>query len=177
MNHIPVVIFWMAGIIFVTPVWGQTPPLNPQGGTYNTPAGAGASTPFSPRGMRITPSSPALSPRIPNRSSQQWLKDLQLQNREKVKPGPSREPAASESRIAVKLPVADAQLSVNNHPTKQTGQDRVFITPDLKPGRYRYRFEASWMADKVPVRRTRTIVFAPGNDLTVDFTQSPESKP
>jgi uncharacterized protein (TIGR03000 family) len=79
--------------------------------------------------------------------------------------------------VNVKLPSPDAQLWVNDQATKQSGQARVFVTPDLEPGSYRYRFQASWTADDVPVRASRTVVFQPGDDVVVDFTTEPKPVP
>ena len=55
MRQFPITVGWLVAILTVVPAWGQTPPGSQQGGTYNAPAGTGASTPFNPSGSRSSP--------------------------------------------------------------------------------------------------------------------------
>ncbi|PQO41030.1 TIGR03000 domain-containing protein [Blastopirellula marina] len=168
------------GVMFSGIARGQMPRADQQGGTYNAPAGANASTPFKPQGMPRPPFStpsqtlPSTLPQnglnrdilVPGTPT--WLQRLQLESRNPEPP----QKLPTKVTITVKLPAADSQLSVNEHATKQNGQNRIFITPDLEPGTYRYQLEATWQAHGRPIRAVRTITFEPGANLTVDFTQT-----
>lgn len=180
MNRVKFCSAWIAGVMAAIPLWAQAPSGTLQGGTYNAPAGAGASTPFKPGGQ----SAPFTNPSLPfgpppenvlnrdilNQSPQLWMQQLRSQTSRSVVPMPSRA-QGDKAVIRVKLPTGDAKLWVNGQITKQQGQDRVFVTPNLQSGTFRYQIQASWTADEVPVRTTRAIVFEPGADVSIDFTK------
>lgn len=164
--------------VLTVPVWGQTPPYL-QPGTYNAPAGAGAHSPANPSAPFSLPRQPSgpVAPTLPlsvlnrdilNPSQAIWLQQLQRTV------GPMPRPSdAGKVVIKVKLPMADAQLWVNDQPTRQKGLERVFVTPPLEPGKYRYRFRASWVANKTLVRSEQTLIFQPGEDLVIDLSKKP----
>jgi uncharacterized protein (TIGR03000 family) len=91
---------------------------------------------------------------------------------EPVVPAP---PAANGlAHFTVKLP-ADAKLWVNDAETKPIGSSRRFHTPpNLEPGKnYEYTFRAQWTDNAQTVTHDRNVRFKAGDDLTVDFSQSP----
>lgn len=174
---------WIAAALFATPVWGQSPPYDLQPGTYNAPSGTGAYSPTVPLGPPLGPSSMAGQPfgqatifpqNLLNRdilNSDQTILHQQLQQQSARQAGvPMRE---DKVVISVKLPEADAQLWVNGQTTKQKGAERVFMTPPLQPGKYKYELRASWAANKTPVVTSRTVIFQPGEDLVIDFSRNP----
>jgi len=70
---------------------------------------------------------------------------------------------------------ADTRLWVNDVETRQTGERRRFHTPEnLDSGRsYEYTFRAQWAEAGQTVTRDRKVQFKTGDDVTVDFTQTP----
>lgn len=81
---------------------------------------------------------------------------------------------AGRAHFTVTVPV-DAKLMVNDAETKNTGTARRFHTPaTLEAGKsYEYTFRAQWLENGQPVTRDRTVQFKAGNDLALDFTQTP----
>lgn len=144
------------------PVRSQPPPQL-EGGTYNAPAGAGAYTPFAPLpplydpGLRFGQPAPFMPQRY-------WFRQIPL----RTPPGRNQE---SKATIKVLVPNAQARLWVNGQATRKQGVARLFVTPPLEPGTYRYRIRASWVAGKKPVSEVRTITFQPDANLVVDFTR------
>jgi uncharacterized protein (TIGR03000 family) len=54
--------------------------------------------------------------------------------------------------------------------TKQTGKDRLFVSPPLLPGyTYQYQVRASWTVDGEPVTQVRDITVRPGQNVTVEL--------
>jgi uncharacterized protein (TIGR03000 family) len=157
------------------PVLGQTPPyLEP--GTYNAPAGAGATAPAYP----IAPlARPALPPGPSSIYSQNPLnrdilnpnQGILFQEFENSVRRTSRPDLEAKAIFAVKLPAADAQLWVNGQLTSQKGLERKFVTPPLAPGHYRYQFRVSWTANKASERSMQTVTFQPGEDLVIDLSK------
>ena len=76
---------------------------------------------------------------------------------------------AAPATIAVAVP-ADATITIDGHLTKETGADRLFVTPPLQPGKtFHYEIAARWMANGLPVERVRTVEVSSGATIRVDF--------
>ena len=100
--------------------------------------------------------------------TQQWT----LVRLEERNPQAAKDVTAPEgvARITVIVP-ADAEVFFDGNPTKQTGTQRVFDSPPLKPGsRYTYSVRARWTADGRPVDQTRSVPVRAGAQIRVDFT-------
>jgi uncharacterized protein (TIGR03000 family) len=182
MHYVKVALLWTIVAILPSPAWSQSPPFYLQPGTYNAPAGAGAYSPTvplrTPYGPVYMPGQPfgqaSIFPQnllnrdilIPNQAI--WYQQLQRSARQT-----GRQVREDKVVISVKMPEGDAQLWVNDQPTKQKGLERVFVTPPLEPGTYKYQLRASWVANKTPVRVARTVTFQPGDDLVIDFAKKP----
>jgi uncharacterized protein (TIGR03000 family) len=64
----------------------------------------------------------------------------------------------------------DAQVFFDNSPTRQTGADRNFMTPQLDSNRrYSYDVSARWMENGEERRENRTVNLTPGQTAEVDF--------
>lgn len=74
------------------------------------------------------------------------------------------------TRIIIRLP-SDAELFINDHPTRQTGGLREFITPPLVEGKqYTYRLRATWQSKgRISTTVERQIVFGAGEVVQVRF--------
>jgi uncharacterized protein (TIGR03000 family) len=81
--------------------------------------------------------------------------------------------------IRILLPSANAQLSIDDVPTRQTGTERTFISPPLESGRsYSYTVTAIWQPNNyTTITRTRKVPVKPGQDLQVDLRQLDEKQP
>ncbi len=84
--------------------------------------------------------------------------------------GTSQPPAGDAPvRIKVLLP-AEATLTVDGAPTKQTGAERDFISPPLPAGRkFSYTFEATWTEDGKARSVKKRLPVEAGRDYTIDF--------
>jgi len=85
---------------------------------------------------------------------------------------PATQPTTDSSRayIHVRVP-ADAQVMFDGSPTKQTGAERMFMTPSLAAGsNYSYEISAKWMDNGQPREQTRTVRLTPGQTVNVDFS-------
>ncbi len=83
-----------------------------------------------------------------------------------VRAVPEGEPIA---QFTVQVP-ADAELYLEGIKTKQTGTNRVFVSPPLSPGRqYVYEVRARWTENGQPVEQTRSLVVIAGQRLAVRF--------
>ena len=72
--------------------------------------------------------------------------------------------------FAITVP-ADAEVWFDGAKTTQTGPDREFASPPLRPGRsYSYDVRARWKDGGREVDRTRRVTFYAGDELTLDFT-------
>jgi uncharacterized protein (TIGR03000 family) len=86
---------------------------------------------------------------------------------------PSVAPPASEgaepASLEIRVPV-DAAIWFDGSKSSQTGSDRTFVTPPLKPGEvYTYHIRARWTKDGAPVEQTRTVTVRAGQRTRVDF--------
>jgi uncharacterized protein (TIGR03000 family) len=85
-------------------------------------------------------------------------------------------PADDTAHVNVKVP-AGAQLWFNDKQTQQTGTDRTFETPPLKPGqKYTYDVKAQWKENGQTMTKTRTISVTAGANVNVDFEKESGSK-
>ncbi len=86
--------------------------------------------------------------------------------------GKSQEPLpANKAILVVRLP-AGANLTVDDSRTKQTGAERVFVTPPLPPGKdFKYTLKATWRdgdRNRVVVREAAVRA---GSRTTIDFNK------
>jgi uncharacterized protein (TIGR03000 family) len=170
----------------------QAPPAPLQGGTYNAPAGAGAyavPSPFSspvpgpgfgtfgsmapynssPWADSFLRSSREASNRdILNATGWNWAAYSQMRGQERKPTKPDRD-NDERAIIHVTVPTPETELWVNGQPTKQRGLRRVFMSPPLEPGNYRYVFRASWAVEQTRESAAKAVVFQPGFHLNVDF--------
>ena len=66
---------------------------------------------------------------------------------------------------------ADAEVTVDGHPTSETGIERGFVTPPLEKGSsYAYSIRAVWTEDGRPIERIRKVEFKAGSHIRVDMT-------
>ena len=162
-------------IFLHSPIFGQSQnTLQP--GTYNAPAGTGAYMPANPDILGTNHSAfmqnsfPSVAPNYLNSPFWNWIQQYQLQNERKPLP-PQMLRDESLATFTVLLPQANANVWANNKPTKQQGRERVFRSPPLEPGTYRYRFRASWSDDKNKHEIEKVLDFAPGDHFTIDFSK------
>lgn len=81
-------------------------------------------------------------------------------------------PAASSNQatIEVLVPQPNARVWVDDKLTQQQGTDRRFTSPTLERGReYSYTIRASWQENGREVSRQKTVTFAPGQQVAVNF--------
>src|SRR5438132_4698521 len=95
---------------------------------------------------------------------------------------PAHPQAASPSRpatIRVHLPLASAQLMVDDIPTRQTGADRVFVSPPLEPGtNHTYTIKAVWQPNNyTTITRTRKVAVKAGQEVEADLRQADDKQP
>src|SRR5437868_4703383 len=96
--------------------------------------------------------------------------------------GPAIAQTAVQERTAsirVLLPSANAQLSIDDVPTRQTGAERVFVSPPLEAGRsYTYTVSATWQPNNyTTITRTRKILVKAGQDLQADLRPIDDKQP
>jgi uncharacterized protein (TIGR03000 family) len=75
--------------------------------------------------------------------------------------------------LRVLLPQDDAKLTIEDRPTAQTGETRLFVSPPLQPGRkFYYRLVAVWQPNNyTTITRTRDVTVLGGQDVEVDFRE------
>jgi uncharacterized protein (TIGR03000 family) len=75
--------------------------------------------------------------------------------------------APAPATIIVSLP-AEARLSIDDSITNSTSDRRVFVSPELNPGReYHYTLKAEWNRDGKPVSVTKQVAVSAGNETMV----------
>jgi len=81
--------------------------------------------------------------------------------------------AGVKSKVKVLVPVDEAELLIENKPTKTIGKSREFDTPELEAGKmYEYTFSVKWRPNNYTVMtRPRTVKFTAGENVTVDLTK------
>jgi uncharacterized protein (TIGR03000 family) len=82
------------------------------------------------------------------------------------------------ARLKVLLPRADAELTIDDKPTKLTGTERFFESPPLEPGEYVYTVTAVIKPNNyTTITRTRKIDIQPGQEVEVDLRQPSDKWP
>lgn len=86
---------------------------------------------------------------------------------------------AQPAYVRVLLPRADAKLSIDDTATRQFGENRLFVSPPLEPGkRYKYKLVAVWAPNNyTTITRTRSVVVESGKEAQVDMRGKDESQP
>ncbi len=78
-------------------------------------------------------------------------------------------PRDNSAAIHLSVP-SGAKVWVDDSPTKQSGQERNFVTPPLKTGKtFSYQIKAQWMENGTPVEQTRTVKVRANETSNVDF--------
>jgi uncharacterized protein (TIGR03000 family) len=92
-------------------------------------------------------------------------------------PAPAKEAAPKKAEattpapatIVVNLPT-EARLTVDDAATSSTSNRRVFVSPELAPGReYHYTLKAEWVRDGKPVIVTRKVAVTAGNETNISL--------
>jgi uncharacterized protein (TIGR03000 family) len=86
------------------------------------------------------------------------------------------DPGQKSALIRVLLPRGDAEVWFDGAPTQQRGMDRMFASPALEAGNYRYTIKGRWTEEGRTVNRERTVEVRPGQPLTVDLRANPGEK-
>jgi uncharacterized protein (TIGR03000 family) len=92
---------------------------------------------------------------------------------------PQQVPSERSATIRVHLPFANAQLTVDDVPTRQSGVDRVFVSPPLEAGKnHVYTIKAVWQPNNyVTITRTRKVSVKAGQEVEADLRQADEQQP
>jgi uncharacterized protein (TIGR03000 family) len=76
------------------------------------------------------------------------------------------------AEITIILPVADAEVTVEDYPVRTGGPRRVLESPELQPGKlYTYTITATWKQGEETVRKKKQVTVQAGSRVVVDFTQ------
>jgi uncharacterized protein (TIGR03000 family) len=88
-------------------------------------------------------------------------------------PAPPQAPPQVKTRIKVTVPEDDAELLIEDKPTKATGKVREFESPPLEGGKmYEYKFTAKWRPNNyTELTRSKNVTFKAGEELIVDLTK------
>ncbi|HLJ96847.1 MAG TPA: TIGR03000 domain-containing protein [Gemmataceae bacterium] len=88
-------------------------------------------------------------------------------------------PSPRSATIRVHLPYANAQVTVDELPTRQTGADRTFVSPPLEPGRdYTYTIKAVWQPNNyTTITRARKVSVKAGQEIEADLRQADDKHP
>jgi uncharacterized protein (TIGR03000 family) len=85
-------------------------------------------------------------------------------------------PPSDRAVLSVQVP-AGAILSVEGADTKQTGTDRVFVSPPLKPGQdYAYTVKAQWKVNDKAVEQTQKVTVRAGERSALLFISGDVAK-
>lgn len=80
-------------------------------------------------------------------------------------------PSPGCCRLDVRLPVADAELWINESKTAANGVERQFQSPELSEGKeFRYELVAHWLQSGKQQTAKKSVVVAGGRSVLVDFT-------
>ena len=78
-------------------------------------------------------------------------------------------PPPGKARIRIHVP-ASAQVVIGEKTFRQTGAERVFLTPTLAEGEtYPYKITATWIQKGKRRKAIRKLSVKAGDDLVVDF--------
>jgi uncharacterized protein (TIGR03000 family) len=86
---------------------------------------------------------------------------------------PPEEPTSGDgaAHLLIRVP-EDAEVLFDGYRTRQTGAERVFVSPQLTPGRtYTYEVVARWAENRRTVERKRTLKVRADMWASVDLTQ------
>ncbi|MBM3992828.1 MAG: TIGR03000 domain-containing protein [Planctomycetes bacterium] len=94
-----------------------------------------------------------------------------------VNPANAQQPASAQLRVTV--PHKHAKLRVDEHLTKQTGIDRLFVTPPLERGAtFAYTLTVSWEKNNyTEVIRTRVVHVKAGQTVDIDLRHADDKNP
>lgn len=146
-------------VIYQTPVAPSTVTTTP--GTTVTPPVAGATGSSASGTGSSSTMPPALPPTNPKAAIGQ------------PKAAPAA-PSTDRAHVRITVPVATAQVWVNNRLLEQQGNERSFMSPVLQPGTYNYRIKASWEENGKPVNQEQQVQVSPGQSITVGFGAQPQ---
>jgi len=81
--------------------------------------------------------------------------------------------------VRVLVPEADAKVTIDEQPTKQMGENRLFVSPALDPAKhYTYTVTASWEPNNyTKVIRTRIVDVRAGQQIEVDLRKADAMNP
>lgn len=80
--------------------------------------------------------------------------------------------SANTAEITILLPVADAEVTVDDYQVRSSGTRRLLESPELQPGKnYTYTITATWKEGEHTVRQTRQVTVQAGSRVAVDFTR------
>jgi uncharacterized protein (TIGR03000 family) len=165
-------------------VWEQTPvtqvvqgPQQPQPGAQPMPAGAEVAP--MPSVVQGSTQQQVVTERrgILGRRTSQRIVDQPVSGVATTQQGTSRQafyPAGGQvGYIEVRVPVANAEVIVNDARTTTQGTSRLFVTPVLDPQRENlYIVKAKFTGrDGNPIEQTKEIKVPAGQRITVDFAQ------
>jgi uncharacterized protein (TIGR03000 family) len=86
--------------------------------------------------------------------------------------------AKEPAKLRVKLPAADAQLSVDGTVTKTTGAERVFRSPPLPAGQnFKYTLKVTWLEEGKQKSAERVARVVAGQETVVDLREATSESP
>ena len=95
---------------------------------------------------------------------------------------PARTQPTAESqpaRLRVLLPASNAQLMIDDKQTRQTGTDRLFVSPPLEPGKsYSYTIKMILQPNNyTTITRVRQVAVRPGQEVQADLRAADDKQP
>jgi uncharacterized protein (TIGR03000 family) len=93
--------------------------------------------------------------------------------------GEKKDGEKKPATLVVKLPQEDAKLWVDEEEQEKTGEERVFKTPPLTPGkRYFYVLKAFWEPNNyTKITRTRKAIVEAGKETKIDLSVADPKQP
>ena len=81
--------------------------------------------------------------------------------------------------VRVLVPRANAELTIEEMLTRQTGTNRLFVSPPLEPGRkFTYTLTTTWQSNNyTTLTRTKQVSVQAGKEVEVDLRQADPAKP
>lgn len=87
-------------------------------------------------------------------------------------------PSTNQAMIRVTVPSPAAKVWFEGSETRQTGTERLFVSPRLEAGNaYTYTVKATWTENGREVTREKEIRVRPGQETTVAFDDRPAPSP
>ena len=87
-------------------------------------------------------------------------------------PDPADDVPANKALIRVSVPSEDALVLFQGVPSRQQGKERLFASPELAAGDYRYVIRCVWNDGERQVSREQRVLVRPGEETTVEFVAS-----